>query len=122
MIKIKSKKNGMKKYLSGWVFSIWAVFSLGIVNAQEKGAAKANAGLTIPAGFSASVVADNLGRARHLVVTPQGDIYVRLARPVDGKGTLVLHETNGKATVTDGFGNYGGTGIALKDGYLYASS
>lgn len=83
---------------------------------------KPNAGLTLPAGFSAAVVADNLGHARHLTVTPQGDIYVRLARPVDGKGTLVLHETNGKATMTSGFGNYGGTGIAIKDGYLYASS
>src|SRR5438132_917644 len=103
MIKIKSKRNSMKKHLSGWVFSICAVFSLVMANAQEKGTAKANAGLSVPAGFSASIVADNLGRARHLVVTPQGDIYVRLAKPVDGKGTLVLHETNGKALVTDGF-------------------
>src|SRR3954469_20407973 len=59
----------------------------------------ATAGLKLPAGFSATIVADNLGRARHIAVTPQNDIYVRLARPKNGHGTLMLHEVNGKATV-----------------------
>jgi len=82
-----------------------------------------NAGLKLPAGFGALKVAETASQARHLVVTPQGDIYVKLARPKEGKGILVLHEgANGKATVTGGFSNYGGTGIYLKDGYLYASS
>jgi glucose/arabinose dehydrogenase/mono/diheme cytochrome c family protein len=79
-------------------------------------------GLKLPAGFSAVVLAEKLGKTRHLVVTPQNDIYVRLARPVNGKGTLLLHEEDGKATVRYGFGNYGGTGIYLRDGYLYTSS
>ena len=102
------------------------------VFAQTKKAAKpkseiakttqSEAGLKLPSGFSATIVADNLGRARHIAVTPQNDIYVRLARPKNGQGTLFLHEVNGKATVQSGFGNYGGTGIALKDGYLYTSS
>ncbi|MEP7143155.1 MAG: PQQ-dependent sugar dehydrogenase [Ferruginibacter sp.] len=112
----------MKKYILVGLFSVCTYFSLVIVNAQEKRPAKAGTILSVPEGFSASVVADNLGHARHLAVTPQGDIYVRLAKPVNGKGTIVLHETNGKAIVKDGFGNYGGTGIAIKDGYLYASS
>ena len=82
-----------------------------------------NAGLTLPAGFSATKVADNLGNTRHLLVTPQNDIYVRVGDPKNGKGILVLHvDNNGKATTTGGFGNYGGTGIALKNGYLYTSS
>src|SRR3954471_5186988 len=82
-----------------------------------------NAGLTLPAGFSALKVADNLGNTRHLLVTPQNDIYVRLGDPKNGRGVLILHEDNtGKATLTGGFGSYGGTGIALKNGYLYASS
>jgi glucose/arabinose dehydrogenase len=119
---IKTESKSMRKQLFVWLFSVCAVFSLVIVNAQGKGPVKTNAGLTLPAGFSASIVADMLGRARHLAVTPQGDIYVRLAKPVNGRGTLVLHETNGKAVVTGGFGNYGGTGIAIKDGYLYSSS
>jgi len=79
-------------------------------------------GLKLPEGFSALIVTDKLGKTRHLLVTPQNDIYVRLARPVNGNGTLLLHQENGKATVKFGFGNYGGTGIYLRDGYLYTSS
>ncbi len=81
-----------------------------------------NAGLTIPAGFSATAIAENLGGTRHLVVTPQGDIYVHLEGARNGKGILVLHEEGGKAIVKSSFANYGGTGIAIKNGYLYASS
>ena len=82
-----------------------------------------NAGLQLPAGFGALVVAETGGRARHIAVTPQGNIYVKLNRPKDGKGILLLKAgPTGKATVTGGFGTYGGTGIATKDGYLYASS
>ena len=39
-----------------------------------------NAGLKLPGNFKASIIADNLGSARHLVATPQGDIYVHLGR------------------------------------------
>ncbi|OQP63991.1 hypothetical protein A3860_21460 [Niastella vici] len=79
-------------------------------------------GLKLPEGFSSLIVADKLGKTRHLLITPQNDIYVRLARPVNGNGTLLLHQENGKATVKFGFGNYGGTGIYLRDGYLYTAS
>ena len=81
-----------------------------------------NAGLTLPNGFGAKVIADNLGKARHLIVTPQHDIYVRLARTVKGNGTLLLHEENDKASVVYGFGNFGGTGVYLRDSYLYTAS
>ena len=84
--------------------------------------AKPNAGLTVPNGFGAKIIADNLGKARHLIVTPQNDIYVRLARKVDGHGTLLLHEENDKASVVYGFGNFGGTGVYLRDSYLYTAS
>jgi len=77
----------------------------------------------MPKGFSAHIVADSIGNARHLAVTPEGDIYVKLLKALDGKGIIVLHQTaNGKAEVKSGFGNYDGTGIYIKDGYLYASS
>jgi glucose/arabinose dehydrogenase/mono/diheme cytochrome c family protein len=114
----------IEKRLCILAFAFCAVFCNGVTQAQENVSSgeKTNAGLNLPTGFSARVVAENLGKARHIVVTPQNDIYVRLARVVDRKGTLVLHEANGKATVTSGFGNYGGTGLAIKDGYLYASS
>lgn len=82
-----------------------------------------DSGLKLPSGFSASKVIDSSGKARHLVVTPQGNIYVKLAKPKDGKGILIYHENaNGKASLTGGFGDYGGTGIYMKNGYLYASS
>ncbi|HEX8024092.1 MAG TPA: sorbosone dehydrogenase, partial [Mucilaginibacter sp.] len=83
-----------------------------------------NAGLKLPAGFGALKVAETGAKARHLVVTPQGDIYVKLAKPnKEGKGILVLHEAStGKAELKSGFGAYGGTEVYLKNGYLYASS
>ncbi|MDQ2720241.1 MAG: PQQ-dependent sugar dehydrogenase [Bacteroidota bacterium] len=83
-----------------------------------------NAGLTLPAGFSALKVADNTGQARHIAVTKEGNIYVKLARPKDGKGILYLQDAgkDGKMDKETGFGNYGGTGMYIKNGYLYASS
>ncbi len=83
-----------------------------------------NAGLKLPAGFGALKVADGIGRARHLAVTAQGDVYVKLMRVVDGKGIVRLRDTNGdgKAEDISSMANYGGTGIAIKNGYLYASS
>jgi len=35
-----------------------------------------NGGLKLPDGFCALVAADNLGAARHMVVMPNGDLYV----------------------------------------------
>jgi glucose/arabinose dehydrogenase len=83
-----------------------------------------NAGLKLPAGFSALKVAENVGRARHLVVNSQGDVYVKLSGKVGDKGILVLRDLNkdGRTEEVTGFGNYGGTGIAIHNGYLYASS
>ena len=39
-----------------------------------------NAGLTLPLGFAALKVADNVGRTRHIVVNKQGAIYAKLER------------------------------------------
>jgi glucose/arabinose dehydrogenase len=83
-----------------------------------------NAGLKLPEGFGALTAAENTGRARHIAVTAAGDIYVKLARPKEGKAIVFLHDNNadGKMDETKGFADYGGTGIYIKDGYLYASS
>ena len=82
------------------------------------------AGITLPQGFSAVVFADDLGRARHLAVNSNGDVYVKLERLKNGKGIFRLKDTNGdgKSDQVTSFGNYVGTGIAIKNGYLYASS
>lgn len=84
----------------------------------------ADEGIKLPAGFKAVVVAEKLGRARHVVVNANGDLYVKLERLRSGKGIVRLRDTDkdGRADDSSLFGNYGGTGIAIKNGYLYASS
>jgi len=98
------------------------VFNAFKIAANEHTNDAANAGLTLPTGFNAAIIADNLGAARHIVVTPENDIYIHLAGTKNGKGIVVLHESGNKATVKSSFASFGGTGIAIKNGYLYASN
>lgn len=86
--------------------------------------APGNDGLTLPDGFCAVVVADSVGPARHLVVRDNGDVYVILRRAEDGHGLVALRDTtgDGRADVVARFGEVAGTGIALRGGYLYAST
>src|SRR5471030_1852895 len=95
-----------------------AVVGFILFNAFKKAniADAANSGLTLPGGFSAAIIADNIGYARHMVATPQGDLYVHLAAPRNGKGIIVLHVNGDKAEEKSSFANYGGTGIAIKNG------
>src|SRR2546425_640005 len=84
-----------------------------------------NGGITLPDGFCAVVVADQVGRARHLAVTPSGDIFVALDDGSGAKGgVLALRDTSGdgKADVRETAGTEGGTGIALSKGSLYFST
>ncbi|MGA0559595.1 PQQ-dependent sugar dehydrogenase [Larkinella sp. VNQ87] len=83
-----------------------------------------NGGLKLTTGFGALTVADNLGSARHIAVDANGTVFVKLNRLKDGKGIVELRDTNGdgKADKTLAFGNYAGTGMAIYNGYLYASS
>jgi glucose/arabinose dehydrogenase len=87
-------------------------------------AAEIDSTITVPQGFSASVFADSVGKARHIVINSNGDLYVKLEDLKNGTGIVRLKDTNndGKADESTSFGNYIGTGIAIKDGYLYASS
>ncbi len=80
-----------------------------------------NGGITLPEGFCALVVADNIGRARHLVVRNNGDIYVALRRLQNGHGIAALRDTSGdgRADIIAYFGEVPGTGIDIRDGYLY---
>lgn len=83
-----------------------------------------DAGLTLPAGFSGTIVATGLSGARHLSVTPAGNIYVKLGWLKDGKGIYYLTDADkdGVYEGQAGFGNFPGTGIIAKGGWLYASS
>jgi hypothetical protein len=83
-----------------------------------------NGGLELPAGFCAVVFADGLGRARHIAVTPAGDVYVAVANAPDGstEGSLVAlrdADGDGRADRTERFGETGGHGVTWLDGELY---
>jgi glucose/arabinose dehydrogenase len=83
-----------------------------------------NANLKLPAGFSASVIAQGIDGARHIAITSQGGGYVKLSKLKDGKGIYYLQDTNGDGTLDQqtSFADYPGTGIFVKNNYLYASS
>ncbi|HEY1053898.1 MAG TPA: PQQ-dependent sugar dehydrogenase, partial [Emticicia sp.] len=83
-----------------------------------------NGGIKLASGFGATVVSEATGKARHIKVLPNGTIYIKNANAKEDKGITVLKDTNGdgKADETGYFGNYGGTGIDIHNGYLYASS
>jgi len=98
--------------------------------------AEDNGGITLPAGFCATVFADNIGHARHLVVAPNGVVYVNTwsgryygnDTPPAGGFLVALRDINGdgRADVTLRFGDSvqtggaGGTGITLYRGALFA--
>ena len=44
-----------------------------------------NGGLTLPEGFCALVVAESVGRARHLTVADNGDLYVAIRNLADAR-------------------------------------
>lgn len=53
-----------------------------------------NGGLWLPEGFEAVVVAESIGRARHLVVNENGDVYVML-RNSEPVAVMALRDTTG---------------------------
>src|SRR5665213_1559765 len=79
-----------------------------------------NGALTLPAGFCAQVVADNLGPARNAVAAANGDLYVTLQEgPNQTGGVMALRDADndGKFEIVEKFGAGAGTGIALHNGY-----
>lgn len=113
-------KSFLKPVRLGIAFLLAFCTTLINVQAQQE----VDAGLTLPTHFHASKIIENAGRPRHLVVTQTGAIYVKLFRLLNGKGILYLTDDNhdGHYEIKSSFCNYAGTGIAIKDGYLYASS
>ncbi len=80
--------------------------------------------LLLPDGFKAYLIAEDLGRGRHIAVNDNGDIYVSLRRQNNGGGIAALRDTNSDYRVDriEYFGEYTGTGLGLHKGYLYFGS
>jgi glucose/arabinose dehydrogenase len=103
---------------------------------SSQGCPTNDAGLKLPNGFCATVFAEGIGHARHLVVAPDGVVYVNTwsgryygnDKPHDGGFLVALQDKSGtgKADVNERFGETvatggaGGTGIGLYNGSLYA--
>jgi len=89
-----------------------------------------NDGLFLPQGFEVVVVVDSLkGRARHLTVNTNGDVYVKLRFPDSTGGNAALRDMNkdGKADIIKTFDDYldkssYGTEMRVHNGYLWFSS
>src|SRR5260370_1049049 len=93
-------------------------------------------GLKLPAGFCATVFADDIGHARHMVVAPSGILYVNTwsgryygsDTPHAGGFLVALQDNNGtgKADLIERFGETiesggaGGTGIGFYKESMYA--
>src|SRR5215212_3540716 len=87
-----------------------------------------NGGLSLPDSFDAVVVADSTGRARHIAVNTNGDIYIKLRSPAP-KGILALRDedNDGRADRVEVFGDYEdegeyGTAMKIYNGYIYFST
>lgn len=78
--------------------------------------------IKLPAGFKATLLTEGVGSARHIAISDNGTIYIKLGNVKTGNGIVELKTSGAKASVEKSFGDYGGTGIAIKNGYLYASS
>lgn len=83
-----------------------------------------NGGLELADGFQAVVVSESVGPARHITVRDNGDIYVALSEEQEEGGIAALRDTDGDgvADQTEYFGEHTGTGIDIRNGYLYRSS
>jgi glucose/arabinose dehydrogenase/mono/diheme cytochrome c family protein len=122
-----------------WSAVAMLLISLGAAHAAAASATvcpETNTGIALSPGFCASLFADNIGHARHLVVSPSGVLYVNTwsgtyynSDPIPPGGFLLaLKDTQntGNADVVRRFGESkaegaaGGTGIAIYQGAIYA--
>jgi glucose/arabinose dehydrogenase len=125
---------GMSRVFIALLLSICAIAASGTLRGQRPAVPACDpdhGGLTLPAGFCAAVIADNLGYARNLAVTPNGDLYVSIrsgpavqGQPPQPGFIVALRDANGdgKMDVQEKFGTRGGTGLLVRNGYLYLAS
>ncbi|MCF8303087.1 MAG: PQQ-dependent sugar dehydrogenase [Bacteroidales bacterium] len=103
--------------------AVFAMISCNSQNEQPNGDEN-NAGLELPDGFKATVVAEDIGPGRHIAVNGNGDIYLQLRYDPGDGSTVALRDSDndGKADKIEYFGDMPGTGINVYKGYLYTST
>src|SRR5580692_2202415 len=135
-----------KTLLSALVALTVACMSSSLAPAQNHSSSAAEAksqacpnddsGLQLPAGFCATVFADDIGHTRHMVVAPSGVLYVNTwsgryygnDTPHAGGFLVALQDKSGagKADIIERFGETvqsggaGGTGIGIYKGSIFA--
>jgi glucose/arabinose dehydrogenase len=80
--------------------------------------------LTLPPGFSAAVVAEGVGPARHIAMRANGDMYISTRGAAAGGGIIAIRlGPDHKVATIQRFGTVTtGTGIGFYRGFLYAAS
>ncbi|HEV2017867.1 MAG TPA: PQQ-dependent sugar dehydrogenase [Gemmatimonadaceae bacterium] len=154
---MRYENRSIKTTLCGAIYSLAALAMVGVMAcAKTEGNAKTadtgaaasstvatsnpkcagdNGGITLPPGFCATVFADTIGHARHIVVNSNGDVYVNTwsgryyTTPAHPGGFIVALRDTSKDGVADVVkrigpdslhGSGGGTGIGIYKGSLYA--
>ncbi len=109
----------------------WSLFFLFLLNACKPPSHPISQ-LALPDFFKASVYVDSIkGKARHIAVRDNGDVFVKLKFQMDGNNCLVFRDKDGDgiADSQGGFGTYPKqgrwsleTGINFYKDYVYYSS
>ncbi len=117
--------------------SLFGAISAPAAAADAPPCPQADTGITLPKGFCASILADNIGHARQMVVAEDGTVFVNTwsgvyynnDTPPEGGFLVALKDTDGdgKADQIERFGGQtfaqggkGGTGIGLYKNWVYA--
>jgi len=134
--------NPVAIFLSGLLLTIGARSHAQATNQALTAGSGAYAGdsgaITISPGFCATVFADKLGHARHLVVAANGVVYANTwsgryyhdDTPPPGGFLIALRDTKGDGRAdkivrfgpTKADGNAGATGVTIYKNYLYAET
>jgi glucose/arabinose dehydrogenase/mono/diheme cytochrome c family protein len=138
------RSSGLSRF--SFIFFTVILIASSLASAQNKtkksgmsaktGCMNNDTGLNLPPGFCATIFADNIGHARHLVVAPNGVLYANTwsgayygNQPPHPGGFLVAMQDKsgkGKADVIERFGatvqtgGAGGVGIGYYKNYIYA--
>ena len=110
-------------FMSRLAIGLFVIGFIGNLGAATPACDPGNGGIKLPDGFCAFVAADGIGEARHLVVAPNGDVYVAIMGRTKG-GVVALRDKDGdgRLETKETFGEASSTGIDLRNGYLYVAT